>query len=55
MVTLVGWAALLFGLLRMFAPEHQQGGPNSFTHAVMLLLFVLGAFLTFKACRESKN
>ena len=48
-VTLVGWLALLGGLLRMSYPEARQGGPNVPTFAVMFVLFVTGVFLTYKA------
>ncbi len=49
MVTLVGWVAILGGLFRMFAPQAHQGGQNIPTYAVILLLFAIGVFLTFKA------
>ena len=56
MVTPAGWVAILGGLFRMFAPEAQQAGQNSVTYAALALLFVFGAFLTFKAYRhEEKN
>jgi hypothetical protein len=29
MITLVGWAALISGLFRMFAPSAQQAGPTT--------------------------
>jgi hypothetical protein len=47
-VTLVGWAAILGGLFRMFAPQAQQGGRNIATYAVIILLFAVGVFLSFK-------
>jgi len=53
MVTLVGWVAIFGGLFRMFAPEAQQAGQNSFTYAALVALFALGAFLTFKAYRRA--
>lgn len=49
MVTLVGWAAILGGLFRMFAPEAKQGGENTVTYAVMFVGFLIGCFLTFKS------
>jgi cation transport ATPase len=56
MVTLVGWCVILLGLFRMFAPEAQQGGENIPTYAVIIVLFAIGIFLTFKAySREDSN
>jgi hypothetical protein len=56
MVTLVGWVAILGGLFRMFAPEAQQGGQNTATFAVIIVIFAIGIFLTFKAySREDSN
>jgi hypothetical protein len=49
MVTLVGWVAFLGGLFRMFVPEAQLAGQNSFTYAALVLLFAFGTVLTFKA------
>lgn len=52
LVTLLGWAALVVGLLRMFAPTAPQLGASASTYAVIGLLFTLGAVLTFQAyCR----
>lgn len=48
-VTLVGWVVMLGGLFRMFAPEAQQGGENIPTYAVIVVIFAIGIFLTFKA------
>jgi len=55
MVTLVGWVAILGGLFRMFAPEAQQAGKNSFTYALLMVLFAFGTFLTFKAYRREDS
>ena len=55
MVTLVGWVAILGGLFRMFAPEAQQAGQNSFTYALLMVLFAFGTFLTFKAYRREDS
>ena len=52
LVTLVGWLAILGGLFRMFAPEAQQGRKNIATYAVVVILFAIGVFLTFKAYRK---
>lgn len=48
-VTVVGWGLILAGLFRMFAPETQQGGQNPPTLALILVLFLVGLFLSFKA------
>jgi hypothetical protein len=45
----VGWFAILGGLFRMFAPEGHQGGQNTPTFAVIMVIFAIGMFLTFKA------
>ena len=55
MVTLVGWVAILGGLFRMFAPEAQQARQNSFTYALLMVLFAFGTFLTFKAYRREDS
>jgi uncharacterized membrane protein HdeD (DUF308 family) len=50
MVTLVGWFAILVGLIRMFAPEVQQASQNAPTTIISAsLVGVIGLFLTFKA------
>ena len=51
-ITLVGWAAILGGLFRMFAPQAQQAGENGATYAGLAALFLLGAFLTYNAYRR---
>lgn len=48
-VTLVGWVILLGGLFRMFVPSAQQLTQKSIAFPVILVLFVVGVFLTFKA------
>jgi hypothetical protein len=56
MVTLVGWAAILLGLFRMFAPEVQQvrqSAPTSIFTAS--LVGAVGLFLTFKASSEQEG
>ena len=52
-VTLLGWAALLAGLARMFAPAAPQLGETPSTYGVIGLLFLAGAFLTFQAYRRA--
>ena len=47
-VTLVGWGAILGGLVRMFAPQAHQGGKNTVKYAVIILLLSIGIFLTIK-------
>jgi cation transport ATPase len=55
LVTLTGWVLILGGLFRMFAPEARQGGENLPTYAVILVLFVIGVFLTFKAYGRAED
>lgn len=50
-VTLLGWAALTAGLVRMFSPHSPQLGEAGTTYAVIFLLFLVGAFLTLQAIR----
>ena len=49
MVTLMGWFIILLGLFRMFFPEAKPTGENILTYSVIMVLFVIGIFLTFKA------
>jgi uncharacterized membrane protein HdeD (DUF308 family) len=56
MVTLVGWAAILLGLLRMFAPEAQRAGQSAHTTTVTAsLVGAIGMFLTFKAISSEQD
>lgn len=50
LLTLVGWFALLLGLLRMFATRMYQAGAQNSTVLLVaeLALCAVGAFLTFK-------
>ena len=57
LVTLMGWFALVGGLLRMFAPEAAQ---RSVPSPVVLLafqavLFAIGAFITYKGFRSAND
>ncbi|WP_421933293.1 hypothetical protein [Phenylobacterium sp.] len=54
-VTLLGWAALLAGLARMFAPAAPQLGETPSTYGVIGMLFLVGAFLTLQAHRAPKH
>jgi hypothetical protein len=54
LVTLVGWGCILGGLVRMFTPEAQLGGKNVPTYAVIMILFVVGVFLTFKGYSQER-
>jgi hypothetical protein len=56
LVTLTGWFAILGGLFRMFFPEAQQLSENIPSYAVIMILCVIGIFLTFKAySRKDSN
>lgn len=48
-VTLTGWVAIVWGLVRMFAPEAQQGGASIPTFIGIAIPFAVGVFLAFKA------
>ena len=53
-VTLVGWLAILAGLLRMLAPAStQSGGPWVF--GLLIALLVIGIVLTFKGYGRPGN
>jgi uncharacterized membrane protein HdeD (DUF308 family) len=56
LVTLIGWAALLLGLTRMFAAsQYNRVAQGTASHVFMVLegvLFAVGFLLTFKAYRS---
>ena len=51
LVTLMGWAAILGGLFRMFAPAFAQQHDQNTTaiRGLLIVLLAVGIFLTFKA------
>jgi len=49
LVTLIGWAVLLGGLVRMAYPEAKAPPENVATVAVIVVLALVGAILTFQA------
>jgi hypothetical protein len=49
MVALVGWLLVFGGLYRMFAPEASQFHGGLSTDGILIALFAIGGFLTFKA------
>jgi uncharacterized membrane protein YhaH (DUF805 family) len=52
LVTLVGWLALLGGLIRMIAPmsaQQQTGQHTTAVYTLLIVLLAIGIFLTFKA------
>jgi len=55
LVTLVGWFAVVGGLFRMFAPEAAQGSVPSpiVLLAIQVILFAVGAFITYKGFRRT--
>jgi 1,4-dihydroxy-2-naphthoate octaprenyltransferase len=57
LVTLIGWAALVLGLTRMFAAsQYNRVAQGTSTYVFMAfesVLFAIGVFLTFKAYRSS--
>jgi hypothetical protein len=50
-VTLTGWFVMLAGLIRMFAPVYaqQEAENNTAVYGLLIVLFAVGVFLTFKA------
>ncbi|HET8760953.1 MAG TPA: hypothetical protein VFN94_07780 [Nitrospiria bacterium] len=50
LVTLTGWCALLFGLIRMIAPVSAQRAGENHTalYALLVVLLAIGVFLTVK-------
>ncbi|MBP1905807.1 uncharacterized membrane protein HdeD (DUF308 family) [Paenibacillus turicensis] len=52
-VTLTGWFAIVGGLYRMFFPEAQQLTENVSTYIIIIILGIIGIFLTFKAYSKS--
>ena len=48
-LTLTGWAAMLGGLVRMFAPRGQPGHAGPTAYAGIAVPFGTGVFLTVKA------
>lgn len=54
LITLVGWFAMLLGLVRMFATRMYQAGAQNSTALLVseLALCAVGAFLTFKGYRR---
>lgn len=59
LVTLMGWLAILGGLIRMIAPVFAQQRTEQDTtaaYALLIVLLAIGIFLTFKAySREECN
>jgi hypothetical protein len=49
------WVAIPDGQFQMFAPQAQHGGQNTCTYAMIIVLFVIGFFLTFKSYNRRKN
>ena len=57
LVTLTGWFLMLVGLIRMFAPVYAQkeAENNIAVYRVLIVLFAIGVFLTFKAYRREDS
>ena len=54
LVTLTGWFVMLGGLIRMFAPAYAQKEVenNTAVYELLIVLFAIAVFLTFKAYRR---
>lgn len=48
-ITIISWLCLMLGLFRMFFPKFKQLGRNWISNAILIVLFILGCFLTQKA------
>jgi uncharacterized membrane protein YhaH (DUF805 family) len=58
LVTLLGWLAMLGGLIRMIAPvfaQQQTEQHITAVHALLIVLLAIGIFLTFKAYRNNRD
>lgn len=53
LVTVMGWAALLLGLFRMFAPDfHLKQAQHSSSIFELIPPFLIGVYLTYQAYRR---
>jgi uncharacterized membrane protein HdeD (DUF308 family) len=57
LVTLMGWLAVLGGLIRMFAPVFAQREAQNTTavYVLLVVVFAVGVFLTFKAYSRERG
>jgi surface polysaccharide O-acyltransferase-like enzyme len=58
LVTLMGWLAILGGLIRMIAPvsaQQQTGQRTTAVYTLLIVLLAIGIFLTFKAYGREDN
>ena len=49
LITLIGWAVLFAGLYRMIAPDAPQATATPATYAMLAVITLIGAFLSYKA------
>jgi hypothetical protein len=49
MITLIGWLSLLTGVYRLFFPNSPQLRKSAMTYALLLVLFLTGSMLSYKA------
>ncbi len=55
LITLIGWLTIILGVLRMFFPTAKQGGENFSTYLLLIVLFIIGLFLSFQGYYTKKN
>ena len=48
-ITVLGWLLFLAGVFRLFVPSAKQAKENTFTKIFLVVLFLIGGFLTFKS------
>ncbi|PID85653.1 MAG: hypothetical protein CSB13_07130 [Chloroflexi bacterium] len=47
-ITILGWLIFLVGVFRSFFPNAKQAPQNRFTKTFIIILFLIGSFLTYK-------
>ena len=55
LITLIGWLTIILGLLRMFFPTAKQSGSNFSTYLLLIVLSIIGLFLSLKGYYPNKN
>ena len=48
-ITILGWLLSLAGTFRLFVPNAKQAGKSRVTTLIMLILFMIGSFITYKS------
>ncbi|RKN79815.1 hypothetical protein D7Z94_16190 [Ulvibacterium marinum] len=48
-ITILGWLVFLTGTFRLFVPGTKQAKENTFTKIFLVILFLIGGFITYKS------